>query len=240
MQDGRADHVTASQPYGTFYAGSWPINNRVMAEALEFAGYDAKLVIGDEGHNMKQGAAIMPEALRCVWRDYIRNRSAARGPAAATGQPGFETRGRVPNDRLAPTSLGSRWAETLPVVRQSAGDPEGASAAPIRPQILFPQFGQGQKVAVHLAGTVIPRARPLQGIRPDDRYVHTQPCKRRFPAGPTGDGEKADTCTHAAAGGERSNRAPQAGEIYCSRHGAEACRTTSIPKGGSALSIRAG
>ena len=59
-----------NQPYGTFYAGSWPINNQVMFEAFQSAGYDAKLVIGEEGHNMRQGAAIMPDALRWLWRDY--------------------------------------------------------------------------------------------------------------------------------------------------------------------------
>ena len=64
LQDGKNDHVIPTQPYGTFYAGSWPINNQVMFEAFESAGYDAKLVLGDEGHNMKQGAAIMPDALR--------------------------------------------------------------------------------------------------------------------------------------------------------------------------------
>jgi gluconolactonase len=70
LQDGTADHIVAAEPYGTFFAGSWPINNRVMYEALEYSGYDAKLEMGTEGHNMKQGGAIMPDALRWLWRDY--------------------------------------------------------------------------------------------------------------------------------------------------------------------------
>ncbi len=69
LQAGKNDHVVPGQPYGTFYAGSWPINNRVMAEAFEFSGYDVKLVIGDEEHNMKHGAAIVPDALRWLWRE---------------------------------------------------------------------------------------------------------------------------------------------------------------------------
>src|SRR5882724_11188414 len=60
LQDGKNDHVVPGQPYGTFYAGSWPINNQVMAEAFESAAYDVKLVIGEDGHSMKQGAAMMP------------------------------------------------------------------------------------------------------------------------------------------------------------------------------------
>ena len=63
LQEGKNDHVVPNEPYGTFYAGSWPINNQVMLEAFQSAGYDVKLVMGEEGHNMKQGAAIMPEAL---------------------------------------------------------------------------------------------------------------------------------------------------------------------------------
>ena len=49
MQDGTADHITPAEPYGTNFAGSWPINNQVMYEALEFAGYDVKLVMGTDG-----------------------------------------------------------------------------------------------------------------------------------------------------------------------------------------------
>lgn len=70
LQDGRNDHLVPGQPWGTFFAGSWPINNEVMYEAFQFAGYDAKLVIGDGGHDTKQGGAMMPEALRWLWAGY--------------------------------------------------------------------------------------------------------------------------------------------------------------------------
>jgi len=70
MQDGTNDHIVPTQTYGTSFAGSWPINNQVMYEALEFEGYDVNLVMGTEGHNLKQGGAILPDALRWLWRDY--------------------------------------------------------------------------------------------------------------------------------------------------------------------------
>jgi len=70
MQDGTADHIVPGEPYGTSFAGSWPINNQVMYEALEFAGYDVKLEMGTEAHNTKQAGAIMPDALRWLWRGY--------------------------------------------------------------------------------------------------------------------------------------------------------------------------
>jgi enterochelin esterase-like enzyme/sugar lactone lactonase YvrE len=93
MQDGNADHVTPDQPYGTFYAGSWPINNQVMYEALEYAGYDVKLVMGTEGHNMQQGGAILPDALRWLWRNYPKPIPAMLPPAM--NQPGWDPRAKV-------------------------------------------------------------------------------------------------------------------------------------------------
>jgi len=93
MQDGTADHITAAEPYGTHFSGSWPINNQVMYEALEFAGYDVKLALGTEGHNLKQGGAILPDALRWLWRDYPAP-VVVHEPAAAH-EPLYDTADRV-------------------------------------------------------------------------------------------------------------------------------------------------
>jgi len=93
MQDGTADHIVPAEPYGTNFAGSWPINNQVMYEALEFAGYDAKLVMGTEGHNLKQGGAILPDALRWLWRDYPAP-IVVHEPEAAQ-KPGWDPSGTV-------------------------------------------------------------------------------------------------------------------------------------------------
>ena len=93
LQDGKADHVVPSQPYGTFYAGSWPINNQVMYEAMQAAGYDAKLVIGEDGHSRKHGGAILPDALRWLWRGYP-NPVVAQEPAALH-EKDWDPRGKV-------------------------------------------------------------------------------------------------------------------------------------------------
>jgi hypothetical protein len=50
--------------------GNWPLANQDMAAALKFAGYDYKFVLGDGGHSGKHGAAILPDTLRWLWRDY--------------------------------------------------------------------------------------------------------------------------------------------------------------------------
>jgi len=54
------------------YSGSWYLANQAVAKSLEYAGYDSKFVVGTEGHNSRHGAAILPDALRWLWRDYPR------------------------------------------------------------------------------------------------------------------------------------------------------------------------
>ena len=48
--------------------GNWPLSNQELANALKFAGYDYKFTMGDGGHSGKQGGAILPDALRWLWR----------------------------------------------------------------------------------------------------------------------------------------------------------------------------
>ncbi|RLS54214.1 MAG: esterase family protein [Planctomycetota bacterium] len=49
--------------------GNWPLANQEMAAALRFAKYDYQFVYGTGGHNDTHGAAVLPDALRWLWRD---------------------------------------------------------------------------------------------------------------------------------------------------------------------------
>ena len=60
LQDGRNDLNNVH--------GNWPLANQTMASALEFAGYEVKLVMGEGSHSGQHGGAILPEALRWLWR----------------------------------------------------------------------------------------------------------------------------------------------------------------------------
>jgi gluconolactonase len=62
LQDGSQDL--------NIYAGDWWLANQNMLSALKWAGYDVHHVWGEGGHNAKHSTAIMPEALRWLWRDY--------------------------------------------------------------------------------------------------------------------------------------------------------------------------
>jgi enterochelin esterase family protein len=49
--------------------GNWPLANLQMAASLKYMGYDYKLVYGEGAHNGKQAGAILPDALRWLWRE---------------------------------------------------------------------------------------------------------------------------------------------------------------------------
>jgi enterochelin esterase-like enzyme len=51
-------------------AGSWPLNNIQLANALKMKGYDFHFRFGESAHAIAQGALDLPESLVWLWRDY--------------------------------------------------------------------------------------------------------------------------------------------------------------------------
>ncbi len=51
-------------------AGSWPLGNVRMANALKLEGYDFHFSFGKGGHGPEQVEAEFPEVMRWLWRDY--------------------------------------------------------------------------------------------------------------------------------------------------------------------------
>lgn len=62
MQSGEHD---ADAPWG-----NWPLANKVMADALAYAGYDAKFVFGTGGHNLRHGGSLFADTVRWLWGDH--------------------------------------------------------------------------------------------------------------------------------------------------------------------------
>jgi enterochelin esterase family protein len=52
------------------YAGNWFLANQEMFSALDLAGYDVLNDWGTGGHDSRHGGAILPAALRWLWRGY--------------------------------------------------------------------------------------------------------------------------------------------------------------------------
>ncbi len=65
MQDGIHDEWRGGPEMG-----DWWMSNLTMNRALEFAGYDVRHVWGAGTHNDSQAAAVFPEAMRWLWRDW--------------------------------------------------------------------------------------------------------------------------------------------------------------------------
>jgi enterochelin esterase family protein len=49
--------------------GNWPLGNKQMYAALKYRNYDVEFVYGEGAHNGNHGGAILPEALKWLWRD---------------------------------------------------------------------------------------------------------------------------------------------------------------------------
>ena len=85
--------------------GSWYEANRLLASALEFAGYDCAFDWAEGGHSVVRTSAIFPEVMKWMWSDY----------AAAPDKP------------LAPISAGSSGNGTLAPILDGAGQWEAVT-----------------------------------------------------------------------------------------------------------------
>jgi enterochelin esterase family protein len=56
-------------------AGSWPLSNIALANALKLRGYDFHFRFGTSLHAIAQGALDLPESLAWLWRDYDRSKT---------------------------------------------------------------------------------------------------------------------------------------------------------------------
>jgi sugar lactone lactonase YvrE/enterochelin esterase-like enzyme len=80
LQDGSNDN--------NGYGGNWWFANQAMLSALEFAGYEVAHAFGDGAHTAKHGAAVLPEALRFLWKGFP-----AAPKTSASKQPLYEVLG---------------------------------------------------------------------------------------------------------------------------------------------------
>lgn len=88
--------------------GSWYEHNRLLASALEFAGYDCDFDWAEGGHSVRRASEIFPEVMTWLWRE---------------GDP---TPGKTGNGLLAPMLDGAgEWIFDPTIVSPApAGNPE--------------------------------------------------------------------------------------------------------------------
>jgi gluconolactonase len=136
MQTGRQDLVN--------YAGSWYLQNPLMAAALDFAGNDVRIELGEDGHSNRHGASMLPETLRWLWRDYPQP-IAVREPPPGAGRGIFAE--LVPRRELLPPPPPPQAAAPPPAGRGAGTGPRGAVYSLIYRDRLWEQVGEAYRSA---------------------------------------------------------------------------------------------
>lgn len=119
MQTGRQDLDN--------YAGSWYLENPRMAAALEFAGNDVRIELGEDGHSNRHGASMLPDALRWLWRDYPSPVTVGE-PKAGAGRGVFAQ--LVPRREMVPAPARAQGPARQNAPQSGRGSAPGAPAGP--------------------------------------------------------------------------------------------------------------
>jgi gluconolactonase len=146
------------------YGGNWWVANQDMFSALTWAGYEVKKEWGTGGHDGKQGGAILPDALRWLWKDW--------STPVATG---YSTNGPLAQVILA----GEDWQ----LLGQGYQFPGGLCAAPDG-TVYFADSGANRVYRVGTDGSVSAVRSETSGaqalaMRADGSLVASQPDGRR-------------------------------------------------------------
>jgi gluconolactonase len=126
LQDGSNDNNK--------YGGDWWMANQTMERALTFAGYEVQHAWGDGAHTGNQATAILPDAMRWLWKDWPK--------PVAIGQ----TRNDTLNDILIP---GEGWQ----LVSEGYKSVEGP-AANARGEVFFNDVTSSKTFKIGLDGKV--------------------------------------------------------------------------------------
>jgi len=135
LQDGSTDL--------DIYAGSWWMANQSMLSSLKYSGYDVAHVWGEGGHNNKHSTAIMPDALRWLWREYP-------APIKPGVPPKRRTELVIPDENWELVSSGHRYTDSPAV--NGVGE------------VFFADREAGTIHLVKLNGEVAQFAKPGEGI----------------------------------------------------------------------------
>ena len=176
LQDGYNDQ--------NIYGGNWWIANQDMYSALQFAGYEVEKAWGTGGHDGKQGGAILPDALRWLWKDH---------PAPV--QAGSTDRQPATRDVLL---AGEGWQ----LIGQGYAFP-GGLAANEAGEVFFADFEGGRVYKAGTDGSVALARATSNGaqslaFRPDGRLLATQPQSRRIALHSGPQGEEILAADHVA------------------------------------------
>lgn len=184
LQDGINDNRNPNNPNR-----DWYLQNQKMVAALQEKGYDMVHVFGEGGHSDDHGGAILPHALRWIWRDYpgvatpetdLLADAAAVRPTQVELFPGFDSNAKVDPSGLWTWERRSRRNPMVSKLRLALNDQglkgtyvtesDGRSSEPM--PILSAEM-IGNKIMFSLTHEFNGRSFPTdyQGIVHDDQIV---------------------------------------------------------------------
>ena len=142
LQDGARDL--------NIYGGDWWLENQTMERALQWAGYEVEHVWGEDAHNHNHGAAIFPQAMRWLWKDYPQpvathpDRSSSRAREMLVDGAGWELIGDGYQwaEGLAVTSDGTLYFSDVPASKIYRVLPAG------KPEVFAEDSGQANGLAL--------------------------------------------------------------------------------------------
>ncbi|TWU40497.1 SMP-30/gluconolactonase/LRE family protein [Novipirellula artificiosorum] len=148
------------------YAGDWWMANQTLSRALDWAGYEHNHVWGEGQHNHHHGAAIFPDAMRWLWKDYPKpiathwDRSSSRANEMLVNGAGWEKIGD-----------GYRWAEGLAINDQGTLFFSDVPAGKIyrvvdghEPELFIEDSGEANGLALGPDGRLYGASRKLKKI----------------------------------------------------------------------------
>jgi sugar lactone lactonase YvrE/enterochelin esterase-like enzyme len=101
LQDGENDL--------NIYCGDWWMANQTIQRALEFSGYEHTHRWGEGAHNRNHGNAILPEALRWLWKGHGETRVAIHPEKSKSRASEW----LIPGEDWEVVSEGHNWSEGL-------------------------------------------------------------------------------------------------------------------------------
>jgi gluconolactonase len=139
LQDGSGDL--------NIYAGDWWMANQAMERALTYAHYEVAHAWGEGGHNGKHQAAVFPDAMRFLWKDW---------PAPVKA-------GVLPAERIGPVLIpGESWQLVGEGYRWSEGTATNAKG-----EVFFSDVSAGKTYTLDVAG------RPVE-VLADSKKINGQ------------------------------------------------------------------
>jgi sugar lactone lactonase YvrE len=168
-----------------------------MAAALEFAGNDVKVELGEDGHSNRHGASILPDTLRWLWRGYPQPITVGEPPPGA-GRGLFAQ--LVPRRELVPPPP-PPTPPPAPAAGRGSG-PRGAVYALIYRDKLWEQVGDAYQSAVSPA------------VDKDGNVFFADPAASRIYKS---DAARVVTVFKEYTGGARALRVGADGRLYASQ-----------------------